>query len=215
MSIAQNPLTGPMKNSMANFTMYTYKGMNIVRSKAFKIKDPKTEKQLNMRARMSRIAEMYHKLSPIISLGFPEREERQSPQNMFVSANFNTAFVMADTVQVLSYPLMMLAKGSLPPVTIPEATTDTGGIMLSYDAGALLPDVTATDEIIACALLKSDALLMVRQFIGHEPIGTIQLKHPDLLTEEVVCCYVFVRSRDGEKASDSVWVEVTKLKDSL
>jgi len=208
MSLAQNSLTGPMKNSMGNFTMYTYKGMNIVRSKAFTIKDPKTEKQLNMRARMSEIAVMYRKFSPIIDLGFPEREEHQSPQNMFVSANFNTAFVMADTLQVLSYPLMMLAKGSLPRVTIPEATTDAGGITLKYDAGAMLPEVTDTDEIIACALLLTDELLIIRQFIGHESIGTIRLKYPALQTEEVVCCYVFVRSRDGEKASDSVWVEV-------
>ncbi|MDD4968860.1 MAG: DUF6266 family protein [Paludibacter sp.] len=208
MSIAENPLTGRMKNSMANFTMYTYKGMNIVRSKAFTIKDPKTQKQLNMRARMSLIAEMYHKFSPVISMGFPEREERQSPQNMFVSANFKTAFVMADDVQELSYPQMMLAKGSLPRVTITEATTDAGGITLNYDAHALTPDLNADDEIIACALLKTDELLKTRQFIGYEPNGTIQLKYPALQAEEVVCCYVFVRSRDGEKASDSVWVEV-------
>ena len=208
MSIAQNPLTGPMKNSMANFTMYTYKGMNIVRSKAFKIKDPKTEKQLNMRARMSRIAEMYHKLSPIISLGFPEREERQSPQNMFVSANFNTAFVMADTVQVLSYPLMLLSKGSLKPVTITEVAVDAGGITLSYNARALTPDLNADDEIIACALLESGVLLKTRQFIGYKPIGTIHLNYMDMQVAELICCYVFVRSADGEKASDSVWVEV-------
>jgi len=210
MSIAENPLTGSMRKSMGNFTMYTYNGMNIVRSKAFTIKDPKTEKQLNMRARMSRIAVMYRKLSPIISLGFPEREVQQSPQNMFVSANFKTAFVMADDVQVLTYPLMMLAKGSLPPVTIPEAATDAGGITLHYDAGALLPDVTANDEIIACALLITDELLMIRQFIGHKPIGTIQLKYPDLQSGEVACCFVFVRSRDGEKASDSVYVPIIK-----
>jgi hypothetical protein len=151
---------------------------------------------------------MYRKFSPIIDLGFPEREEHQSPQNMFVSANFKTAFVMADTLQVLSYHLMMLAKGSLPRVTIPEATIDAGGITLKYDAGALLPDVTGTDEIIACALLLTDELLMIRQFIGHEPMGTLQLKHPALLTEQVACCYVFVRSRDGEKASDSVYVPI-------
>ncbi len=209
MSIAQNPLTGPMRKSMGNFTMYSYHGMNIVRSKAFRPKDPKSEKQLNMRARMSGIAVIYHRLNPIISLGFPEREENQSPQNMFVSANFKTAFVMDDTTPVISYPLMLLAKGSLPPVTITEATTDADGLTLNYEARALLPDVTATDEIIACALLETDELLMTRQFIGHEPIGTIRLKYPTLQAEQVACCYVFVRNRDGEKASDSVYVEVT------
>jgi hypothetical protein len=208
MSIAENPLTGPMRKSMGNFTMYSYHGMNIVRSKPFHPKDPKSEKQLNMRARMSGIGKMYQTFSSIISLGFPEREEYQSAQNIFVSANFKTAFVMADKLPVISYPLMLIAKGSLPPVTITEATTDAGGITINYDALALLPDVTATDEIIACALLKTDVLLMNRQFIGHEPIGTIQLNYLSLQADQVVCCYAFVRSGDGKKASNSVEVEV-------
>jgi len=208
MSLSQNPLLGPMKKSMGNFTTYSYHGMNIVRLKPFHPKDPKTEKQLNMRARMSGIAEMYRKFRGIIALGFPERDERKSPQNMFVSANFRTAFVMEDTMPVISYPLMLLAKGSLPRVTIPEATTDAGGLTIHYNAGALRPDVTATDEIIACAALTTGELLIVRQFIGFELLGTIQLKYPSLQAEQVACCYVFVRSQDGKKASDSVYVEV-------
>lgn len=208
MSIAENPLTGPMRKSMGNFTMYSYNGMNIVRSKAFRIKDAKTEKQLNMRARMTGIDEMYRRLSPVISLGFPEREINQSPQNRFVSVNFNTAFVMTDNAPVISYPLMLVAKGSLTPVTITEATIDAGGITLNYDARALSPNVNADDEIIACALLTTGALLKTRQFIGHKPIGTIKLNYTTLEAEQVVCCYVFVRSSDGEKASDSVYVEV-------
>jgi len=208
MSLSQNPLLGPMKKSMGNFTTYSYHGMNIVRLKPFHPKDPKTEKQLNMRARMSAIAAMYRQFRGIIALGFPERDERQSPQNMFVSANFTTAFVMEDNIPVISYPRMLLSKGSLPRVTIPQATTDAGGITIHYNAGALRPDVTATDEIIACALLTTGELLIVRQFIGFELLGTIQLKYPALLAEQVGCCYVFVRSGDGEKASDSVYVEV-------
>lgn len=210
MSIAQNPLMGSMRKSMGNFTVYSYNGMNIVRSKAFMPKDPKSKKQLIMRARMSGIAEKYRSLSSIINLGFPEREVQQSPQNMFVSANFATAFVMVDTQPVISYPLMLVAKGSLSRVTILEAMTDTEGITLKYDAGALLPEVTAIDEIIACALLKTGELLMTRQFIGYKRIGTLRLNYPTLPVEDVACCYVFVRSRDGEKASDSVYVEIKK-----
>jgi hypothetical protein len=153
---------------------------------------------------------MYRRLSPVISLGFPEREVNQSPQNRFVSVNFNTAFVMTDNIPVISYPLMLVAKGSLPPVTITQVTMDAGGITLNYDARALSPEVNADDEIIACALLTTGALLKTRQFVRYEPIGTIQLKYPTLEAEQVACCYVFVRSSDGDKASDSVYVEVNK-----
>jgi hypothetical protein len=50
---------------------------------------------------------------------------------------------------------------------------------------------------------------MAQQFIGYNSIGTIHLNYPALQVEDVACCYVFVRSGDGEKASDSVYVEVT------
>ena len=110
MSLSQNPLLGPMRKSMGNFTMYSYHGMNIVRTKAFKINDPKTEKQLNMRARMSPLSEMYRRFSSMITLGFPERDERKSPQNMFVSANFTTAFVMEDKTPVISYLYSAVSK---------------------------------------------------------------------------------------------------------
>lgn len=210
MSIAQNPLTGSMKKSMANFTTYTLNGRNIIRSKAFLPKDAKSEKQLILRARMSGIGEMYQIFKSIINLGFPEREIYQSPQNMFVSANIKTAFVMEDIVPVISYPMMLLSRGSLSPVKITQATTDAEGITLNYDAHALVPELYSTDEIIACALLKTDKLLTFGQFIGHEPIGTLQLKRTVLKAEDVVCCYVFVRTGDGGKASNSVYVPIIK-----
>lgn len=208
MSKAEMPLTGAMTKSMGNFTTYTLNGMNIVRSKAFKIKDPKSDKQIHMRVRMTIMAEMYKEFDAIIALGFPERDVRLSPQNMFVSVNFNTAFVMKDETPVISYPLMLLAKGSLPCVAITQAVTDAGGIKITYDAGAVSREVKATDKIIACAMLQTGELLMGRQFIGHEPIGTIHLDYPSLQAEDVACCYVFVRSNDGMKASDSVYVQV-------
>jgi hypothetical protein len=208
MSKAEMPLTGAMTKSMGNFTTYTLNGMNIVRSKAFKIKDPKSDKQLRMRARMTLMAKMYKKFSPIINLGFPERDIRKSPQNMFVSVNFNRAFVMENETPVISYPLMLLAKGSLPCVAITEAVTDAGGIKINYNAGPTSREVKASDEIVACAMLQTGGLLMGRQFIGIVPNGTIHLNYPALQTEDVACCYVFVHSNDGMKASDSVYVEV-------
>jgi hypothetical protein len=208
MSIAQNPLLGPMRKSMGNFTIYSYNGMNIVRSKPFRVRDAKSEKQLNVRARMIGLGATYRDLSSIIGLGFPENSETKSPQNMFVSANYSTAFELVDNKPVISYPLMLVAKGSLPEVTVTEAVIDAEGIKIRYDAEALFPDVTATDEIIACAELKNGALLITRQVLSFESIGTIVLNHPDLQAADVVCCYLFARTGDGKKTSNSVYVEV-------
>ncbi|MDD4970095.1 MAG: DUF6266 family protein [Paludibacter sp.] len=208
MSIAESPLLGPMRKSMGNFTVYSLNGMTIVRSKAFSHKDAKTEKQLIMRARMSQLAETYRTFSSILCLGFPENSVGKSPQNMLVSANFSTAFEMVDEKPVISYPQLLVAKGSLPEVKILEAVIDVEGIILRYDADLFPDDKVATDEMIACALLKSGELLIARQFRGYEAIGTILLKYPALQPGDVACCYVFTRSGDGKKTSNSVFVEV-------
>jgi hypothetical protein len=208
MSIAESPLLGPMRKSMGNFIISSYNGMTVVRSKPFKVRDAKTEKQLNVRARMGLLAETYHTFSSILCLGFPEDSSGKSPQNMLVSANFSTAFEMVDAKPVISYPRLQLSKGSLPEVKVLEAVMDVEGITVRYDADLSADDVFATDEMIACALLKTGEMLMARQFRGYEAIGTILLKYPALQASDVACCYVFIRSGDGKKASDTRYVEV-------
>jgi hypothetical protein len=209
MSIADNPLTGPMRKSMGNFTMYSYNGLNIVRSKTSRHRDAKTEKQLNNRERMTVVAEMYRVFGSIIAWGFPEDREGKAPQNMFVSANFSTAFDTTGKKPVISYPRLLVAKGSLPAVKITEAFTDAAGITVRYDAEGTYPEVTPTDEIIGCARLKTGELLITRQLMGFEMMGTVLLKYPNLKATDVTACYVFVLRGDGSKASNSVWVEVT------
>ena len=208
MSIAENPLLGKMTKSMANFTLYTLNGKNIVRSKAFMPKDPKSKKQLNVRARMTALGKQYRLLSPILGMGFPENSEYKSPQNMFVAANFSTAFELIDEQPVLQYPLLLISKGSLPEVKVTDVDPIAEGFTIGYDVSALLADMTATDEIIACAMMKNGALHIVKQILGFVTTGSVFLKFKDMEDEEVVCCYLFVRSGDGKKASNSVFVEV-------
>jgi len=208
MSIAENPLVGRMKGSMANFTMYTLNGKNVVRGKAFEIKDARSPDQLVLRERMTLLNEMYSGFESIIRLGFPERHEGLTPQNMFISVNFSTSYEIIDEIQVISYPLLKLSQGSLPKVEVIDATIVDGGIAIRYDKNSVFPDVDATDEILACAGLITGELLIAKQFIGYDDIGTILLKNSVLHAEDVMCCYVFVRSGDGKKSSNSVYVEV-------
>ena len=118
---------------------------------------------------------------------------------MFISVNFSTAFEVIDQIQRISYPLLKLSQGSLPKVEVIDATIVDGGIAIRYDKNSVFPDVDATDEILACAGLITGELLIAKQFIGYDDIGTILLKNSVLHAEDVMCCYVFVRSGDGEK----------------
>jgi len=91
---------------------------------------------------------------------------------------------------------------------VTEAVIGTEGIKIQFDVSALLHDMTAADELIASARLKSGVLLITRQVMGFKATGTIILKYPDLQAGEVESCYLFVRSGDGKKTSNSVFVGV-------
>jgi hypothetical protein len=208
MSIAENPLMGPMSGSMGNFTTMNYHGRNIVRSKAFQKKDPKSDKQLARRMQMKQLADAYKSFGGMTNLGFIENTKGNAPYNLYIAANFSKAFIITDDVPEISYPLLQVSNGSIPASKVTEVLVNTEGITIRFITYIGLPFISAEDEMIAFARLKTGQLLIERQPRGIEETGTIVLKYPNLNKEEVECCYLFARSRDGKKASKSVYVKV-------
>lgn len=208
MSIAENPLMGPMSGSMGNFTTMNYHGRNIVRSKTFQKKDPKSGKQLARRMQMKQLADAYKSFGGMTNLGFIENTKGNAPYNLFIAANFSGAFIITDDVPELSYPLLQVSSGSIPPAKVTEAAVSVEGITIRFVSDLVLPCISVEDEMIAFARLKTGQLLIETQPRGSKDTGSIVLKYPNLNTEEVECCYLFARSKDGKMASNSVYVDV-------
>jgi hypothetical protein len=210
MSIAQNPLMGSMKKSMGNFTTSSYNGINTVRSKVFKRKDNKTKAQMDHRMAFKLIVTTYQSLGDLVEWGFAERKINTSAYNSFISANYPSAVDKTGEVPVISYPLLLVSKGSIPAVRVTESTLSSEGITIGYETSIGLPKVSATDEIIAFAKLRKGSLLITRQSRGSEEDGSILIPYqgPD---DEVECCYLFARSEDGKKVSNSVNIGLSDL----
>ena len=211
MSIAQNPLTGPMRKSMGNFVTSSYNGINTVRSKVFRRKDNKTKAQMEHRIGFKLVADSFQSLGVITEWGFAERKSSTSTYNLFISANYPSAIDKSGEVPVIRYPMLQVSKGSIPKVKTTEITIDTEGITINYETGKGLPKVSATDEIIAFARLKKGSLLITRQPRGSEETGSIFIPFQDEKNDEVVCSYLFARSEDGKKVSNSVNIGISNL----
>ena len=211
MSIAQNPLLGPMRKSMGNFTTMYINGRNIVRSKAFHVKRKKSKAQVRQITKMTLLADINRNFGGITDWGFVENCKGMSPYNLFVSANFNSAFDLTGEIPIISYPMLQVSKGSIPKVKTTEITIDTEGITINYETGKGFPKVSATDEIIGFARLKKGSLLITRQPRGSEETGSIFIPFQDEKNDEVVCSYLFARSEDGKKVSNSVFIGLSNL----
>lgn len=208
MAIAQNPLTGQMSGKVGNFVTSTNGNQNIVRSKAFEPRNANTVSQQTQRASFKLIVEEYQSLGGIPDLGFTEEVPNQSRYNQFVSANLPGAIDKTGPVPVIDYSKLIVASGSMRKVVVSAASADVAGIKVSYQTNLLIPDVSATDEVVAIAKTKIGELLITRKLRGTEGIGTILIPYPNISVEEVECCYLFVLSADGKKSTNSVFVTI-------
>jgi hypothetical protein len=125
---------------------------------------------------------------------------------MFLAANLSSAFETVDNLTVIHYPSLLVSKGMIPSVKVTEAIVNADGITLIYQTFNGLPLISADDEIIAFAWLESGEFAIEMQPRGNRVTETILLKHQNLQKEEIVFCYIFAKSRDGKKASNSTYV---------
>lgn len=206
MSKAQNPMTGQMKGSMANFVTTTRGGENVIRAKAFNPKDANTPAQQLQRACFKLIGEEYQTFGGITDEGFPEGPIGQSAYNQFMGANLPGAVDKSGDEPVIDYSKLVVSNGTLPQVMVTAANVTAAGISINYQTNLKIPKVYATDEVVVVAKTAIGELLIEKQVRGDAKTGTIVLDYPGIKAADVKCCYLFVRSANGSKASTSTWV---------
>ena len=208
MSLAQNPLTGQMRQSMANFVTTVYRGQNVIRAKVFMPKNVNSIAQQKQRASFKLIVDAYEALGGMSDIGFPKRPVIFSPFNAFMVANLPSAVNKTGVIPVIDYTKLVVSNGTLPKVIVQTAVAGATGITLSYKTAILSPKVSATDEVVALALLKTGEFVIARQARGTQAMGTILIAYAGINADEVECCYLFVLKEDGSNASDSTFVVV-------
>ena len=158
MSLAQNPLTGQMRQSMANFVTTVYRGQNVIRAKVFMPKNVNSNAQQKQRACIKLVVDTYEALGGITDIGFPKRPHAFSPFNAFLVANLPDAVNKTGVIPVIDYTELVVSNGSLPKVIVPSAVSGTVGITVNYKTATLVPKVSETDKVVAFALLKTGEL---------------------------------------------------------
>ncbi len=201
-------MTGQMSGSMANFVTTTHGGQNVIRSKAFNQQDAKTEAQQKQRSGFKMLAEEYIGFGGVTDQGFPECPKGMSAYNLFMAANLPGAIDKSGAEPVIDYSKLVVANGSLPPVVVSGGAVTAAGITIGYQTNLLIPKVSATDEVVAVVKTTVGELLVARQARGNDAVSSIAIAYPGITAADVKCCYLFVRTADGSKATKSVFVTV-------
>ena len=195
-----------MSGSVANFVTTTRNGKNVVRSKAFNIRNANSAAQLMQRGSFKLVGEEYVSFGGLIEESFPERPENQTAYNSFMAENLPEAVSREGEVPVIDYSKLVIAKGSLSPITGVVAQITPAGISISYRTNVKIPSVNADDQVVAVAKTVEGELLLEKQLRTDANASTLLIDYPGIAAADVKCCYVFVLNAAGTKASRSVFV---------
>lgn len=114
MARVQNTLIGKSSGSVGGATFSTWKGINVLKSKAIEVANPQTQLQQNQRNRMSLLVALFRLVSATINIGFAKLATQKSAYNAFVQENLLPAnFSGVAPSMVLEYANILLSKGTI------------------------------------------------------------------------------------------------------
>ena len=209
MAISQNPITGQMRKSYANVNTYTHKGQNVISAKAFNRKDANTNAQQFHRASFKLVVDAFTALGGYAEKSFPQRNIKQSAYNVFMAANLPNAIDSTGDVPLLDYSKLVVAKGSMLGVEFESATLGAEGIVLQCRSLIEYPKAFAHDVVVALVKRAGRAVKAFSTVRGDDETLQIEIAMPGISKDDVEFIYVYVLSKDGSKASNSIYVQLT------
>lgn len=211
MAKVQNTLIGRASGSVGGATFTTWKGINVLKSKAENVANPRTLGQISQRNRLSVIVAIYRLLALFISVGFKSRAIAKSAYNAFTSSNIITATsVNGLGVAVIDYAALKLSLGTIGSTAIDGQTANAGGnaVVIEYD-GAADPVGSNADDIAYAAVFNATKNEWGTNF-GDErqdnEIGVVMASN--LTAGDVLHMYLFFKSATDANTSDSVYATV-------
>ncbi len=136
MAVTQNTLIGRTSGSIGGVTFSTWKGLNVAKSKATSVADPKTTAQLAQRARMKNAVAIFKTLGSIANRGFVEGANGMSGYNVFISQNIKNGSIGPDpAVRLLNPSAFIISSGTLEntPITSAIADASAGTVTVSWN----------------------------------------------------------------------------------
>lgn len=152
MARTQNTLIGRSSGSIGGVTLSTWKGINVAKAKAETVANPRTEGQINQRAKMAFLVALFQFISSVVKQGFKELAIGQSEFNAFTSANLKNGSVTAAGGVATFVPAeLQISKGSMAqtPITGVGAVNATNDVEIIFSSELFNPSFSAGDKVIA------------------------------------------------------------------
>lgn len=184
-----------------------WKGINYMRSKAASISNPKTEAQLDQRARFSAALKFLQPLTLFLRVSFKNHAVKMTAFNSAMSYNLNNALIGAYPDYFIDYASALVSRGSLPGALNPQvAITTPGEIEFSWTDNSHGAQAKQNDKVLLVVLnpVKQQAETIVAG--NTRSSGSQVITIPETFTGDEVQCYIAFQDEKQTVLSNSVYV---------
>lgn len=208
MARVQNTLIGKSSGSVGGATFSSWKGINVLKSKAIVVGNPKTQLQRNQRQKMSILVAIFRAVSGAINIGFKGLAVQKSAYNAFVQANLIEANFSGNAPSVVIDPeLILLAKGTMgeTPILLVTGTNANANVPITWNP-ALNPLGSSPGDIAVGAVFNETKNEWGYIDTAIRSAGTTTVIMPtSVATADVLHGYLFFRNPVTNEVSDSYY----------
>ena len=159
MAIAQNPITGRMRQKMSNVVFSTVFSQNVVRSKPLTVRNPKTAAQTNHRDYFTKVVQLCKILKTVEGVAKRSSRTGRSPKMSaysYLIKGFMNAEDRTTTPYKPIWPNVDLGPGEIGPATF-TTDIDSGSLYLLWHY-TNLPINASDDDIMVCVIIDWETL---------------------------------------------------------
>lgn len=208
MARVQNTLIGKSSGSVGGATMSTWKGINVLKSKAIVVANPKTQLQRNQRQRMSILVAAFRLIAGVIDVGFAKLATAKSAYNAFVQSNLIAAnYTGIAPSMVYNWASLLISKGTvaITDITAATGTNASANVVVTYPTTALGVGQSVGDLAYAAVYNATQDVWAVNTAgSALRSAGTITVVLPaPAVTADVLHAYLFFKNPVSGEVSDS------------
>ena len=185
-----------------------------MRGKAASVSNPKTEAQLDQRARFGAALRFLQPLTPFLRIGFKNYAVKMTAFNSAMSYNLNNALAGSYPEYFIDYPSALVSRGSLPGALNPLVECSTPGQVdffwedNSQDANA------STNDKVLLVVFNPAKQLAITIIGGNDRSGGSQvIEVRSTFTGDEVQCYIAFRNANQSVLSNSVYAGLVVVYD--
>lgn len=183
-----------------------WKGIDYMRGKAASVSNPKTEAQLDQRARFGAALKFLQPLTSFIRVGFKNYAVKMTAFNSAMSYNLNNALAGVYPDYFIDYASALVTRGALPGALNPQvASTAPGEIEFSWTDNSQGAHAKPTDKVLLVVLnpVKQQAITIVGG--NDRAAGGQTVTVPSSFAGDQVECFIAFQNLNQSVLSNSVY----------